>query len=606
MDLSLQNKIHQRPLLIYDGLSPFCLLCLKLIKWFTYQKIHYLPVQQIKHFIVPDDFKSYSGSFFYLNSAGIIYKNLEAFLHILAPANLIFRLLNILYKRFFYFRIFSHFIFDLLNKLYSILLKNKSRNDEYQLISDLFVRLLGLIYFCAFFSLLLQVKGLYGQEGILPFSLIFKWFSYEIGFNDFLKIPSLFWMNQSTFFIVTLTSIGILFSILLIIGILPFVSLFLLWLIYLSVVSAGLIFMQYQWDILLLEISFLSFFICPLSFTLYSKKKFKVSTIVIFAFRLLLFKLYFTSGLVKVINPQSSWLNGDALMYHFQTQPLPQISSWLLHKLPTFILKIGTICVLFIELFVPFLFFLNKYLRLISFFIINSFMISIIFTGNFGFFNFLAIILSVFLLDDNFIKKRLSHYSKSSFIIKRSWLYNLICSSLALFICFYSISNQFFRFIHQKQPFLKDISNLINPFFISNSYGLFAHMTKKRYELDIQASMDAITWVSYKFKFKPNDSSDFPLFIAPYHPRLDWQLWFSSLRNYSDKSWINYFIDSLFLQKKDVLNLLSSDSKVNFKPQFIRIIRYEYRFSDIKTLKNKKIWNKKFNDIYLKPVKNPF
>ena len=44
------------------------------------------------------------------------------------------------------------------------------RVENYQLASGLFIKLLALIYFSAFLSLSVQITGLVGATGILPFT----------------------------------------------------------------------------------------------------------------------------------------------------------------------------------------------------------------------------------------------------------------------------------------------------------------------------------------------------------------------------------------------------------------------------------------------------
>ena len=49
-------------------------------------------------------------------------------------------------------------------------------------------------------------------------------------------------------------------------------------------------------------------------------------------------------------------------------------------------------------------------------------------------------------------------------------------------------------------------------------------------------SADGIEWLPYEFKFKAGDLSRPPGWVAPYHPRLDWQMWFAALGGSCDQS----------------------------------------------------------------------
>ena len=98
----------------------------------------------------------------------------------------------------------------------------------YVLASWLFLRVLGLIYLVAFVSLVTQIKGLVGREGILPIAEALDrrraW-----GLNRFYRFPTLCWFNSSDSFLQLLAWSGAGLSVLLIIGFAPVPILFLLW-----------------------------------------------------------------------------------------------------------------------------------------------------------------------------------------------------------------------------------------------------------------------------------------------------------------------------------------------------------------------------------------
>src|SRR6202022_2706108 len=70
---------------------------------------------------------------------------------------------------------------------------------------------------------------------------------------------------------------------------------------------------------------------------------------------------------------------------------------------------------------------------------------------------------------------------------------------------------------------------IVEPFRIVNNYGLFAIMTRARYEIEFQGSRDLVHWTPYPFLYKPQDPRERPGIYAPYQPRFDWNLWFASL-----------------------------------------------------------------------------
>src|SRR5438874_2126759 len=85
----------------------------------------------------------------------------------------------------------------------------------------------------------------------------------QIGGDAYTLLPTLCWFNSSDAFLHFLCGGGVLFSLLLIFGIAPAISLVALFVSYLSLTIAGQIFLNFQWDVLLLETGFLSIFFAP-------------------------------------------------------------------------------------------------------------------------------------------------------------------------------------------------------------------------------------------------------------------------------------------------------------------------------------------------------
>ena len=61
----------------------------------------------------------------------------------------------------------------------------------------------------------------------------------------------------------------------------------------------------------------------------------------------------------------------------------------------------------------------------------------------------------------------------------------------------------------------------LEPFRIANRYGLFAMMTRGRYEIEFQGSEDGQNWLVYPFRYKPQDPSKAPGIYAPW--KIRWQ-----------------------------------------------------------------------------------
>ena len=141
-------------------------------------------------------------------------------------------------------------------------------------------------------------------------------------------LPTLCWFNSSNAFLHFLCGAGAVISVLLIAGFVPRALLIVLFAFYLSLTIAGQTFFSFQWDILLLETGFLAIFFAPLKWRLSAKQEAPYLGVGLFLLKLLLFKLMFMSGVVKLTSGDDSWWNLTALDYHYWTQPLPTVLGW--------------------------------------------------------------------------------------------------------------------------------------------------------------------------------------------------------------------------------------------------------------------------------------
>jgi hypothetical protein len=138
--------------------------------------------------------------------------------------------------------------------------------------------------------------------------------------------------------------------------------------------------------------------------------------------------------------------------------------------------------------------------------------------------------------------------------------------------------------------FMLPYMRALYPLRISNPYGLFAVMTKTRPELSLEGSDDGEHWLEYEFKHKPTDLKKMPTFIAPFQPRLDWQMWFASLESFNENLWLQNLITRLFEESREVQELLAKDPFGGKSPRYLRIVKYNYQFSSIDLLKKKGQW----------------
>ncbi len=282
----------------------------------------------------------------------------------------------------------------------------------YQASRWLFLRLLGVVYLVAFLSLAFQIVGLVGRHGLFPAGEYLDRARALYGPGVWRLLPTVLWLDSSDTALGALSWSGVGLSALLILDVAPIVVLPLLWLAYLSISVAGQDFLAFQWDALLLEAGLLACLWAPAGWVPTLKLDERApSPVVRWLLWLLLFKLMFLSGITKLLSGDPTWRNLTALDFHFETQPLPPWTAWYAHHLSAGVHRVMAGAMFAVELAVPFTIFAPARLRVVRIagaVVLIAFQLAIAATGNYGFFNLLAIVLCVPLLDDG-VLGRLFH-----------------------------------------------------------------------------------------------------------------------------------------------------------------------------------------------------
>jgi len=440
--------------------------------------------------------------------------------------------------------------------------------NEHVLTSILFLKLLAIIYFAAFLSMSVQVSGLVGPTGILPFQNVLDNFYQNQGSSAWWKMPTLFWFSASNLALHTVTILGCVFAVLLFLGRWQRISLIALFVLYLSLYHAGQTFLNFQWDTLLLECGFLAIFLVG-----------GPSHPLIFLFHFLLFRLRFMSGASKVVSEDSSWSGFKALNYYFETQPLPHAGSWYFHQLPEWLLKTGTGFTFFTELIIPFFIFLPRRFRLIAAGVTLFMQLLIIATSNHNFINLLTIILCIFLLDDKIVGRFIPQKQKPKVVLKP--IKNGLVSLTTILIFTASIP-LFYSMVSSKKitPWLDTTGMLIRSYGLGHIYHVFPIMQVERHELVVEGSYDGVNWQAYGFRYKPGDISSRPEIIIPHQPRLDWMIWFVPPKSSSQMNWFKLFMRRLAEGSPEVLALLEKNPFEGRPPSYLRVLVYQYHFTN--------------------------
>ncbi len=483
-------------------------------------------------------------------------------------------------SEFFYRLVAGHRVF--FSKITRLLWGESLEKPTYAIASWIFIRMVGLAYFFAFGSLLFQWRGLWGNQGILPIASYLQALQAHLGASAYSLAPTLCWISGGEGFLKLLIFGGTLASASIILGSLEGPLLILCWLFYLSLVNAGGEFLSFQWDVLLLETGLIAAWLLPwrlwTGLTLREPRR-----IIRFLLLCLLFKLSLESGLVKILSGDPTWRNLTALYYHYQTQPLPTWIGWWAAQFPHWFLRLSVIGVFAIELGAPLFLLFPRRVKMMGASAIIFLQILIALSGNYGFFNFLALALCVLCFDDRFFEgyfKRAFHFFKPSTARPQE---RRKSSALFLFaglwgsLTFLQLAGMIFS-VQLPIP-VQESERFLEPLHLANSYGPFAVMTTKRIEIVVQGSRDGVDWRDYSFKWKPQDPHQRPAFVEPYQPRLDWQMWFAALEPYRRNSWFTGFLVRILEDSPAVLGLLKNNPFPDGPPRYVRAIYYDYRFT---------------------------
>jgi predicted DCC family thiol-disulfide oxidoreductase YuxK len=460
---------------------------------------------------------------------------------------------------------------------------------RYELTSFLFLRLFGLIPLCAFVSFAVQAQGLIGSRGILPLQELVDALAPRLGAERFFLMPMAFWLNDSDLAIQAACWAGAGLSLMLVLGLLPRLSLVLIYALYLSLISAGQTFMTFQWDTFLLETTVVALL---MSFT---------PTTGVWLARWLLFRFMFMSGVVKLISGDPNWRNLSALDYHFLTQPLPTPLAWYAARLPEGVLTAATGAMFFVELVLPFLIFCPRRLRFVGAIGILLLQSCILLTGNYNWFNLQTMLLCLPLFDDaallRILPARFLAFMPAGAQAPRRAT-TILVNTAALFMAALSLVQMDERFGGSPPEWAAAIDDIFEPFHIVSPYGLFAVMTTTRDEIIVEGSDDGARWREYEFRYKPGDVNRRPPWNIPHQPRLDWQMWFAALDDAQRLPWFSRFLERLLKNEPTVIALLGTNPFPDKPPVYVRAELYDYTFAGGADVPAGRWWNRRLSGLY--------
>ncbi|HYL86749.1 MAG TPA: lipase maturation factor family protein [Candidatus Angelobacter sp.] len=474
----------------------------------------------------------------------------------------------------------------------------------------LFLRALGLIYYSAFFSLVFQVKGLIGPHGILPAGQYLQAVAEQFGRTGYWYAPTLLWFSSSAHVLTGICWAGMIASVLLVLNLWPRGMLAICFACFLSFVSAAQDFSAYQSDGMLLEAGFIALFLAPRGWRPGWGEASPPSRASWFLLVWECFRIYFESGVAKIMSGDPEWRNFTAMDDYYQNGPLPTWVGWYMQHWPHWFHAATAFGTLTLELALAWMMFLPGRVRIVCFCIVTPWQMGIILSANYTFLNYLVLVLGFLLLDDRLLERFLPGRWREKFkaaqvakppapeSAEKSWrdtmatqwrAVTLAVAAVMLTWIFYATLAQMVWMVRPLGLPTTPVSAL-EPFRVANRYGLFAVMTRGRYEIEFQGSDDGQTWYVYPFRFKPQDPAKAPGIYAPYQPRFDWNLWFASLSTWRQEPIVPRTEQALLRGDVDVLLLFAGNPFPKAPPKQVRAVLWQYWFTTPEEKRAQKLW----------------
>jgi hypothetical protein len=458
------------------------------------------------------------------------------------------------------------------------------RRSTYWLTRFLFLRLVGLVYFIAFLCAWRQFLPLGGEHGLLPAQSFLQDVRASQGpALAFWKLPTLFWLDASDAAFVWGAGIGVASSLAVVLGFANVPLMAALWALYMSFVHVGQIFYGYGWEVLLLETGFLAIFLAPAwrpwPFLATSPPAIEVMWLL----RWLVFRLMFGAGLIKM-RGDPCWRDLTCMVYHYETQPIPNPLSLYLHHLPVWFHAVETAFNHVVELVVPFFLFGPRRARHLAGALTILFQALLILSGNLSFLNWLTIAIAIGCFDDGLLRRIVPGFigrrvdalpADAEPSTTRRTMVRVLMAVIALLSL-----NPVANMLSPRQA----MNASFDPFDLVNTYGAFGSVGRERNEIVLQGTDDdpaspVARWVAYELPCKPGDVARRPCITSPYHRRLDWQMWFAAMSSASNEPWLIHLVAKLLEGDRGARSLFARPPFEDQPPRYIRAQLYRYQFA---------------------------
>jgi hypothetical protein len=431
---------------------------------------------------------------------------------------------------------------------------------------------LALIFAVAWISLGVQLRVLIGARGLLPARELVA--AAREAHTSLFELPTVFFWGAPDWALVAGVFVGLALAGCALLGVRARLAFALSTLLYLSYATLARTFLSFQWDNLLLE--------CGAFAVLLPTDR--PARWVHLLFRLILFKLYWESGVAKWQSHLRDWQDGSAMTFYYETAPIPAALAFYAHHAPVVWHHFESWATLAFELVLPFAIFGPRKVRQFAAAFFTAFQIINALTANYGFFCYLATLLHVFLLDDALLARLPLSLATATVASTRARQAGAAVV-MALFVAV-SLNDGLASFAGiAASPRLLELANRWR---IINTYHLFGHITRERIEPELQ-TFDGKEWSAHDLHYKPGDVRRAPPYVAPHQPRVDFQLWFYGLQyRYQTPGYVPALLARMCHDPEAVQPLFVRE--LPRAPEAVRIVYWQYHFATVEERRADGAW----------------
>ncbi|WP_166982468.1 lipase maturation factor family protein [Paramicrobacterium fandaimingii] len=466
--------------------------------------------------------------------------------------------------------------------------------DDYTIAREVLQRGIAAVFVVAFVAAMAQFPALLGERGLLPAPTL-------IARTTGRRLPSIFRLRAFRYsdrMLRAAAALGAAVAASVILGLpqlgppwVPMLAFAVIWVLYLSIVNIGQVFYGFGWESLLLEAGAVAAFL--------GSRETAPPLLIIVFFWWLVVRIELGAGLIKM-RGDSSWRDLTAMTYHHETQPMPGPLSRRAHLLPRAVHRAETLGNHLVQLGMPLLLFAPQPIAGCAATLIIVTQLWLVVSGNFAWLNWMTIIVAFSGVSDSFLLWITGRGSSGASLSVWSWFgvplgaqnhtdavagaasmssIWWIALTTAVFLTFAWLSIPAVANLFSRGQLMNASFNRLG---IGNAYGAFGSVTQVRREVVIEGTLAEHPgdddWREYDFKVKPGAVARLPRQFAPYHLRLDWQMWFLALGGWN-ATWFERLIEKLLAADPATLRLLRVDPFRGVAPRAVRARVFSYRFT---------------------------